>query len=148
MNTKIYSVKILLWNILDEIVSKWIISNKTRDEISVIIRDKFIAHLEIFIENWFFEDWFRVKNLKWNVYEIRISLPQKYLLRIIFYFEYWKIILNTWFLVKTDKWAYDKKTKKEIEALYDTEIQKASNIFSEFNENSNDYICLDSYFNC
>lgn len=142
----IYTVKDLLSSIINEIIDKWIKDweyKKIRDDLIV----KFIAELEVFIENWCFPDNFKVKWLDWNVYEIRISIPKKYLLRIIFYMEPDKIILTTWYLIKENKWDYKKQQKLEIEKLYEDEIYNSKMRYKDFIKDNSDYICLNEFFN-
>ena len=140
---KLFSVRKLIKQIRKEWIIRW-----WYKKIEDYLKNNVIMFIRFFIKNKFKPDWYKICNLKWNVYELRIMLNEKKLLRIIFYYDGIDIILLTWYIIKNNLEKYDKKTKEKIEKNYCIQIERAKNLYWGLNKSwACNYINLSKIIN-
>jgi hypothetical protein len=127
---KIYAVRYLLNNIVLEIKERNIIS-KSLDKLRFYIKDKIDSYILYFCENNFRPDGFRIKHIENNIFEMRIILSSKWLLRIFFLKENDLFLLFGIYLVKPRDYD-DRYIKAKISNEYKKEIENLKRIYKDF----------------
>ncbi len=108
---------------------------------------KFIAHFKIFQENNYYPDGKICKNLDWNVFELRIQLPNNFLLRWLFAFEKGIICIYGAYILKPTNY-FKKKDKKQIEKEYKEKILIIKNEYTDYkNSKLKNYIDITDLIN-
>ena len=144
---EIYAVKVLLNEIVENIQEEKIL-HKPVDKIRELVKEKINSHLHYFCQNACRSDWFKVKNLGENIFELRIALNSDWLLRVLFLKEENLFLLFGTYLIKPK--AYDDKhNKNKISSEYEKQITKLKKIYDDFTgECKLEYVDLTEYFNC
>lgn len=128
---KIVSLKFENTDVLDYLIQQ--VEKKLQNS----LRKKIFLALNSFLVQESVENNKMVKNLKWPVFEFKISIPgTKKLLRIIFYYQKWKLILLSWYIIKPENYG-DKKNISMIQTEYIKEIEKAKNVYQDYTWSQN-----------
>lgn len=123
---KIVSLKFENTDILDYLIQK--VEEKSQEA----LRKKIILAINSFLMQERIENNKSIKSLKWPIFEFRISIPAtKKLLRLIFYYQRWELILLSWYIIKPEDYK-DKKNTRTIQSEYSKEIKNAENVYQDY----------------